>query len=158
MQTILYNVVTQNQIGPMREGRYIVDGLPGWLPDDVVELKIKSVCQPDIDPNFEFLTDSWQANLDDLTWEQVWSINQFSPQEIALRGWHHPNFSKRIVAPAVLLNEYPAIGVHMLINKLPIELSDDGLLLFLYMDFIRPEHQVLVENLGGVLSIEEIPQ
>lgn len=157
MQTILYNRLTSNQIGPMREGRYIVDGLPGWLPDDVVELKVKAICPPDFDPVFEFLTDSWQANLDDLTWEQVWLINQFSSQEIALRGWHHPNFCKRIVAPAGLLNEYPAIGVHMIINKLPVEPNDDGSLLFLYMDFIRPEHQLLVDNLAGVLTIGNIP-
>jgi hypothetical protein len=157
MQTILYNRLTSNQIGPMREGRYIVDGLPGWLPDDVVELKIKSVYPPDFDPNFEYLTDFWQANLDDLTWEQVWSINQFTQQEIALRGWHHPNFNKRIIAPSNLLDDYPAIALHMMINKLPVEPSDDGSRLFLYMKSIKSEHQALVNNLAGALTIENIP-
>lgn len=157
MQTILYNRVTSNQIGPMREGRYIVDGLPGWLPDDIVELKVKPIFPPDFDPDFEYLTDFWQANLDDLTWEQVWSINQFSQQEIAMRGWHHPNFIKRIIAPASLLDDYPAIALHMMINKLPVEPSDDGNSLFLYMKSIKPEHQALVNNLAGVLTIEDVP-
>ena len=77
--------------------------------------------------------------------------------EIAMVNWHHPEFEKRIVAPASLVNDYPAIGVHMWINKLPIEPSTDGNLLYLYMNLIRPEHQALVDSLEGVLTIENRP-
>lgn len=77
--------------------------------------------------------------------------------EAAIGGWHHPEFEKRIVAPALLVNEFPAIGVHMIVNKLPIEPSTDGNTLYLYMDLIRPEHQALVDSLQGVLMVEDRP-
>jgi hypothetical protein len=77
--------------------------------------------------------------------------------ETAINGWHHPEFEKRIIAPALLLNEYPAIGVHMMINKLPIEPSEDGNTLYLYMTVIKSEHQALVDSLQGVLTIENVP-
>jgi hypothetical protein len=36
MQTFLYNLNTQQKEGPIREGRYLVDGQPGVLPDYLV--------------------------------------------------------------------------------------------------------------------------
>ena len=77
--------------------------------------------------------------------------------DAAMAGWHHPEYSKRIIAPSALLYDYPAIGVHMWINKLPIEPSADGSTLYLYMNVIRPEHQALVNNLEEILTIENKP-
>jgi hypothetical protein len=77
--------------------------------------------------------------------------------ETAIAGWHYPDYAKRIIAPAALVDQYPSIGVHMWINKLPIETSADGSVLYLYMKIIRPEHQVLVDSLGEILTIENIP-
>ena len=77
--------------------------------------------------------------------------------ETAMIGWHHQDYCKRIIAPAALIDQYPNIGVHMWINKLPIEPSADGSLLYLYMNVIKHEHQALVDSLEGILVIEDMP-
>ena len=157
METFIYNKDTNNRVGEVREGHYLVDGLPGWLPEELVELVLIPTDPPEYDSGLEYLRDIWTVNLENNTYEQSYEVFPYTEQEIAMRGWHHPEFEQRIVAPDSLVNDYPAIGVHMIINKLPIEPSEDGNLLYLYMDFIRPEHQALVDSLQGVLMIEDRP-
>jgi hypothetical protein len=114
--------------------------------------------EPEINPVTQRLGAIYFNEEDNVFTYQV--IEKTQPEidyEAAIEGWHHPEFEKRIVAPALLVNEFPAIGVHMIVNKLPIEPSDDGNTLYLYMDLIRPEHQALVDSLAGVLTIEERP-
>ena len=46
MTTFLYNLNTQKREGEIREGRYLVDGQPGVLPDFLVELEIEKRPDP----------------------------------------------------------------------------------------------------------------
>ena len=84
-------------------------------------------------------------------------VNKLTADELFLKGWHHPEFSKRIIAPSALIDEYPNIAIWMQLNNLPITLSDDTLTCYLYMNIVKPQHQALVDSLQGSLTIEELP-
>jgi hypothetical protein len=87
----------------------------------------------------------------------TYNIEDIPALEIARRGWHHQEYSKRIVAPSSLIDEYPNIAIWMQLNQLPIVLSEDTLVCYLYMNTVRAQHQALVDSLQGMLTIENIP-
>ena len=156
MKTVLYNK-DNGSMSREYEGGYIVDGQPGWLPENMVELIITYMQQPTYNVETEYLEAKTEVDLENNMLIRGWEIKQYSAYEIAMRSWHRPEYSKRIIAPAQLINDYPEIGLHMLVNKLPIEPSDDGESVFLYMNIIRPEHQSLVDSLNGIIVVEDRP-
>jgi hypothetical protein len=70
--------------------------------------------------------------------------------------WHYSNFSKRIVAPLELANQYPQIKVWFDLRNLPIEVV--GETAYLYCNEIDPLHQSLVDSLQGIVTIEDRPE
>lgn len=87
----------------------------------------------------------------------TYNIEDIPDLEIALRGWHHPEYCKRIIAPSSLIDDYPNIAIWMQLNQLPIVLSDDTSVCYLYMNTVRAQHQALADSLQGMLTIENIP-
>jgi len=69
--------------------------------------------------------------------------------------WHYDDFVKRIVSPVELLLDYPQFEVWFRLNNMPI-VNKSGTL-YAYCNNILPEHQALVDSLGGVITIEDKP-
>jgi hypothetical protein len=71
--------------------------------------------------------------------------------------WNYPNFAKRIIAPISLIMD--DIGVKMYgwfqINGLPTVTRNNNV--YLYCNTILPEHQQVVDNLQGIITIEDRP-
>lgn len=160
MKTVLYNK-DNGSMSREYEGGYIVDGHPGWLPDNMVELTIAYAEQPEYDSETEYLTGAIEVDLENNQLIHSWEIKQYSAYEIAIREWHHPEFPKRIKIPKVLngqnvLEYYPSIALHMLVNGLPIESDDTHY--YLYMRVILPEHQSLVDSLSEYITVEFLPE
>lgn len=85
MQTFLYNLNTQKREGEIREGRYLVDGQPGALPDFLVELEIEK--RPD--PTYDYATQTLEyrafADLNNFKWIEENYVRDLSQQEIDQR-------------------------------------------------------------------------
>lgn len=85
MQTFLYNLNTQQREGEIREGRYLVDGQPGPLPDFLVELTIEK--RPD--PSYDYATQTLEyrafVDLPNFKWVQESYVRNLSQQEIDQR-------------------------------------------------------------------------
>lgn len=85
MQTFLYNLNTQKREGEIREGRYLVDGQPGVLPDFLVELEIEK--RPD--PTYDYATQTLEyrafVDLPNFKWIEETYVRDLSQQEIDQR-------------------------------------------------------------------------
>jgi hypothetical protein len=83
MITVLYDKNTQQTIGSMREGHYLVDGKPAVLPDNIVELTVVNPADPPYDPDTQTLSYSnFYANLINNTWTRTITVHNLSPVEI----------------------------------------------------------------------------
>jgi hypothetical protein len=83
MITVLYDKNTQQTIGPMREGHYLVDGKPPILPNNIVELTVVSPPDPPFDPDTETLSYSdFYADLNNNTWTRTITVINLSPGQI----------------------------------------------------------------------------
>ena len=82
MQTFLYNLNTQQREGPIREGRYLVDGQPGPLPDYLVELEIENRPNPPYDYATQALEYRSYADLVNLKWVKEAYVRDLNQQEI----------------------------------------------------------------------------
>lgn len=91
MQTFLYNLNTKQREGIIREGRYLVDGQPGVLPDFLVELVIEK--RPD--PSYDYATQTIEyrsfADLENLKWVEESYVRDLSQEEIDQRKPGAPN-------------------------------------------------------------------
>jgi hypothetical protein len=92
MQTFLYNLNTQQREGPIREGRYLVDGQPGPLPDYLVELEIVVVVpDPPYDPATQTLEHRAYADLANNKWYEENYVRDLTEEEIEQRKAKPPN-------------------------------------------------------------------
>lgn len=85
MQTFLYNLNTQQREGEIREGRYLVDGQPGALPDFLVELEIEKRADPSYDSATQTLESRAFADLPNFKWIEETYVRDLSQQEIDQR-------------------------------------------------------------------------
>lgn len=85
MQTFLYNLNTQKREGEIREGRYLVDGQPGPLPDFLVELEIEKRPDPPYDGATQTVEYRSFADLPNLKWIEESYIRNLSQEEIDQR-------------------------------------------------------------------------
>lgn len=85
MNTFLYNKNTQQRIGDIREGHYLVDGLPAILPDFLVELEI--IKRPDPSYNLANQTLEYRsfADINNLKWIEESYIRDLNQSEIDQR-------------------------------------------------------------------------
>lgn len=91
MQTFLYNLNTQQREGEIREGRYLVDGQPGALPDFLVELEIEKRPDPTYDYQTQTLENRAFADLPNFKWIEETYVRDLSQQEINQRLPHPPD-------------------------------------------------------------------
>lgn len=82
MQTFLYNTLTQEREGPIRNGPYLVDGQPGVLPEGWVELTIYPIPAPPYDPYTQYLTMTEYADIPNLRWVQEFFVVNMSQSQI----------------------------------------------------------------------------
>ena len=83
MITVLYDKNTQQTIGPMREGHYLVDGKPAVLPDNIVELTVVSPAEPQFDPDTQYLSYSeYYADLNNNTWTRTITVVDMPQSQI----------------------------------------------------------------------------
>jgi hypothetical protein len=85
METFLYNLNTQKREGEIRNGRYLVDGKPGVLPDFLVELEIERRSSPTYDSSTETLEHTSYADLNNLKWIEEDYIRNLTQEEIEQR-------------------------------------------------------------------------
>ena len=85
MQTFLYNLNTQKREGEIREGRYLVDGQPGALPDFLVELEIEKRPDPTYDYTTQTLENRAFADLINFKWVEETYVRDLTQQEIDQR-------------------------------------------------------------------------
>lgn len=91
MKTFLYNINTLQREGPIRDGRYLVDGQPGVLPDYLVELEIVTPPDPAYDIETETLEHRAYADLNNFKWVEENYIRALTPEEIEQRLDRGPN-------------------------------------------------------------------
>jgi hypothetical protein len=107
---------------------------------------------PVYNPETQKLIESWSVKWG--KYRQEWQVVDKTPLEM----WQHPEWSKKIIAPAALVME--DIGVKMLgwwqIMGYPINRKGDNV--ELYCNVIKPEHQHIVDSLQGVITIEDRPE
>jgi len=85
MTTFLYNLNTQKREGEIREGRYLVDGQPGVLPDFLVELEIEKRPDPLYDSATQTLEYRAFADLSNFKWVEESYVRDLTQQEIDQR-------------------------------------------------------------------------
>ena len=73
--------------------------------------------------------------------------------EKPVNDWQHPDYEKRIIAPAGIATTYPELLFDLtVIRKLPIEQVGDRV--HIYCHTIAEEHQAMVDSLQGEIIIE----
>ena len=157
METILYNKVTQQVIGHYPNG-YQVNGKPSPTYDkDIVELAVIETEASEYNHETHSLSSDYIADVEAKTYTQVWSITPKTPYEIAMEGWQHPEYAKRIVAPMeLIMND---IGIKMYgwfqINGFPVVNKQP--LVHLYCNVILAAHKDVIDSLQGYITIEDRP-
>jgi len=81
--------------------------------------------------------------------EEEISAMQAMPEK---SDWLH-DYPLRIVAPKTLALDYPQFYVWFMLNDLPLEKVGDSVQI--YVNEIIPEHQVLIDSLNGVVTVEK---
>jgi hypothetical protein len=71
--------------------------------------------------------------------------------------WNYPNYAKRIIAPLSLILDDTGIKMYgwFQINGFPVVKRNTSA--YLYCNTILPEHQQIVDQLQGVITIEDRP-
>lgn len=85
MRTFLYNLNTQKREGEIREGRYLVDGRPGPLPDFLVELEIQRLPEPPYDGATQAIEYRYFADLANFKWVEEPYARNLTQEEINRR-------------------------------------------------------------------------
>lgn len=79
MITQFYNVENQKLVGQPREGWYTVDGKPGLLPQDIVQLEIIELPQPELGSNQVANRATDVIDLDARTLTRGWTVETVEP-------------------------------------------------------------------------------
>lgn len=82
MKTFLYNLNTNQREGPIRNGRYLIDGLPGPLPDFLVELELQEIPDPEFNRQTQYLVYREYIDLPNKKWIKDSFVKDFTPEEI----------------------------------------------------------------------------
>jgi hypothetical protein len=83
MTTTLFNTNTNQLLGKFRQGWYLVDGVRPQLEDHIVELVVTATEPPLItDEVTQYLTSAWEADLVEMQWKQVWTIQSRTEEEV----------------------------------------------------------------------------
>lgn len=126
MQTFLYNLNTQQREGPVREGRYLVDGVPGPLPDFLIEVELVVLPDPPCDYATQTLEHKEYLDLHNKKWIKEPYIRNLLPVEIEQRAPQGPTsctprqFRLALLQSGILLSD-----IENAINSIPDPLQRD---------------------------------
>ncbi len=167
--TVLYNIVTGNTEGEIREGTFngiwnsALSTEPGWTPEHIVELTVTENDKPEYNPETQRIRSEWEVDLEAETYTKVWTVENKTQQVIdyekALADWKYPQWAKRIVAPVSLATD--DIGIKMFVwftlNGFPVEKANETTA-HLYCNIILPDHQNMIDSLEELVFVENIPE
>lgn len=83
MRTFLYNTITKQRIGEIREGRYLVDGKPAPLPPELLELEMVSLPEPSYNTNTHTREEKEYVDLNKKQWIKEYYLKQKPSSEIS---------------------------------------------------------------------------
>lgn len=96
MKTLLYNLDTQTA-GPMREGRYVVDGQTGIYPSNYIELVVYDPPNPSYNADTQKLEfSSYYADAPDLLWTRDKTVVDMTQEEIDDRVIEQEKIQKEV--------------------------------------------------------------
>ena len=147
----LYNINENKKVGQLRAEPYTVNGKPGTLPDNIVEL---DVIRGELPQGKKEISREWIADLEAKQYREIVHWREYTEQELALQDWQHVDFAMRIVAPIQLALEYPQFEVWFRLNDLPI--IKRGQQILCYCNEILPQHQPLVDGIEAI-TVEKRP-
>lgn len=124
METFLYNTITQKREGPIREGRYLVDGLPGPLPEGWVELIMVELSIPSYDEQTQTLDYNEYADLQNNQWVKEWYVRNLTQQEIDDRKPKPPNYcTPRQFRLALIESNIDLETIETMLNNMPDQIE-----------------------------------
>lgn len=146
MRTFLYDTVTQTRQGEIREGRYLVDGKPGVLPEGWVELVIEHLPVPPHDDSTQTLEFREYVDIPNLKWIQELYVRNLTPQEIADRQPKPPSFcTPRQFRLALIDSGYDLNQVQTMLDNIPNEIERKKAL-------VEWEYAVVIERTHPLIS------
>ncbi len=109
---------------------------------------------PEFNPETQKLIESWAVKWG--KYRQEWEVVDKTPLEL----WHYPEYCKRIIAPFSLISDPSMVGIIMKtrfdLDGLPM--VREGGTVYIYAKEILPEDQAIVDQLQGVITIEDKPE
>lgn len=152
MKTFLYNLNTQQREGPIREGRYLVDGQPGWLPDFLVELTIEKRPDPSYDSATQTLEYRSFVDLPNFKWIEESYVRNLSQEEINQRLPQPPDScSPRQLRIALIQNGVQLSSIENMINSIQNDIEREvARTEWEYALEIRREHPLVSQIAAGL--------
>jgi hypothetical protein len=156
MQTFLYNLDTQKREGPIREGRYMVDGQPGILPDNLVELVITQLPNPTYDYATETIEYREYADLVNLLWVKESYVRSLTPEEIEQRKPKPPNIcTPRQFRLALIREGINISNIEAMLNQIEDDMERQiALIEWEYALEIKREHP-LIDSFASIMGITQ---
>ena len=140
-----------------------IAGQPHPLPEHYILLQVIDTPAPEYNTALQVATSQYQVDLEALTYTKVWTVRDKTEQELQLeqaqKDWTHTEYQFRIECPKQLGEAYPALYVHFVLNKLPIETSPyNDNIIHIYCSTILPHHSELLNQLGDIVSVSSKPE
>lgn len=156
METFLYNTITSRIEGPIRQGPYLVDGLPGFLPEGWVELTITHLEKPSYDEQIQTIECNEYADIPNKKWIKEYYIRNLTQEEIEKRKPQPPSSCTPRQFRLALINS--GIDIDMIdstINNIqdPIE-RKTALIEWEYSIEIKREHPLIL-SFATQLNVSE---
>lgn len=156
METFLYNTITQKREGPIRQGRYLIDGQPGPLPDGWVELTILNQQTPLYNELTETLESDEYADIPNKLWVKGYIVRSLTEQEISDQKTKPPSScTPRQFRLALINSDIDIDTIESMLNDIqdPIE-RKIALIEWEYSIEIKREHP-LISTFASQLNISE---
>ena len=156
METFLYNTITQKREGSVREGTYLVDGQPGLIPDDWVELTMITLPSPSYNEQTQTLEYTEYADLINKLWVKEYYVRDLTQEEIDNRKPKAPNnCTPRQFRLALVYSNINIEDIESMLNNIqdPYE-RKIALIEWEYSLMIKREHP-LISSFALQLNISE---
>lgn len=82
MQTYLYNLETNQRVGPIREGHFLVDGVRPQLDFPIVEIEIVHIERPNYNQSTQTIDYKEFLDLDNLQFKKGYVVRDLTQEEI----------------------------------------------------------------------------
>lgn len=156
MKTFLYDTVTQKRQGEIRDGRYMVDGKPGIIPDTWVELVIENIPTPVYDWQTQTIESREYADIPNLKWVIEPYVRNLTPEEILDRQPKPPgSCTPRQFRLALIDSGYSLEQIQIMLESITDEINrKKALVEWEYSIEIKREHP-LVSTFASQLGLSE---